>query len=926
MTRPRFLILLTLVIAAATLAGHAQTPAAATPKIEFEKFTLPNGLQVILHVDRKLPIVHVNEWFHVGSKNEKPGRTGFAHLFEHMMFEGSKDADGGYWGYAEKAGANVREGGVNGTTNSDRTNYFVTVPSGNLEHVLWLESDRIATLIDVTDQKKLDNQRDVVKNERRQGLENQPYGRAFMLLFGAVFPAGHPYNWPVIGSQEDLTAAKLDDVKDFFRQYYAPNNLSLAIAGDFDPVEARRLVEKYFGDIPPGRPLDRPSMWVPTLNGERVIEVNDRVTLDRVYFAWPSPPYFGADDAALDITARILADGLSSRLNRALVYDQQLATAVAAFNATAEISSMFVVQATARPGVPLSKIEPIIAREIDRLAEAGPTAAELERAKTKQESEFISGLEAIGGFGGKADVLNQYNTFLGDPGKVDADIARYRALTPADIQHAAAKWINTTNRAVVRFHADHSSRPANAMTLDRSKMPPLGEDRPFVAPTAQTAKLPNGLQLIVVERHDLPKVNVRIVARAGAASDPVDKLGVANLALATIDLGTPTRKALEIEDALGSLGTELAGNAGREGAAISFDVLSRNLAPALDIVADVVQHPTFPEDEVARERKRALDQIAQADKNGNALVQRIEPMLAFGPTHPYGRPLAGLKGTVSTITRDDLVKFHEARWKPGSTALIIAGDITLADATALATKDFGGWTGGAAPAVSVPPASPSPAARIYLVDRPDAAQTVVVQYLPAPTRTSPDYDALTLVDAVWGGGGFGTRLNLNLREDKGYSYGVFSNFNPMRAGGNWTAGGGVQTDKTAPSIVEFDKEMKNLGGAKPISEDEFAVARQRRARGYAQRFESLGRVTGEIANLWIIGLPLSELQREYDGTGKQTLDQVLAAEKKYVNPAQSAILLVGDRAKVEKDLKALNLGEVVLLDTEGRTVSDGTKN
>src|SRR5215831_18218436 len=266
----------------------AQPKPAETPKVAFEKHVLSNGMTLILHVDRKLPVVHVNEWYHVGSKNERLGRTGFAHLFEHMMFQGSKDSAGDYFSTAEKIGANLREGGVNGTTNTDRTNYFITGPAGSLEKMLWLESDRLATLIDVTDQKKLDNQRDVVKNERRQGLENQPYGRAFMLLFGAVFPAGHPYNWPVIGSQEDLTAAKLDDVKDFFRQYYAPNNLSLAIAGDFDPAEARRLVEKYFGDIPPGRPLDRPSMWVPTLNGERVIEVNDRVTLDRVYFAWPS--------------------------------------------------------------------------------------------------------------------------------------------------------------------------------------------------------------------------------------------------------------------------------------------------------------------------------------------------------------------------------------------------------------------------------------------------------------------------------------------------------------------------------------------------------------------------------------------------------------------------------------------------------------
>src|SRR5262245_11190662 len=442
MTRSRLLLLLALVLTAAGLVGRVQTPASpAMPTLEVENFTLPNGLQVILHVDRKLPIVHVNEWFHVGSKNEKPGRTGFAHLFEHMMFQGSKNAKEDYFVYVEKAGANIREGGVNGTTNNDRTNYFATVPSGNLENLLWVESDRIATLTDATDQKKLDNQRDVVKNERRQGLENTPYGRAFSLIFESVFPTGHPYNWPVIGSQEDLSAASLDDVKEFFRQYYSPSNLSMVIAGDFDPAEAKRLVEKYFGDIPPGPALDRPAKWVPTLNAEKVVEVNDRVSLERVYLAWPTPQYFAPDDAALDMAARVLTDGLSSRLNKALVYDQQLATAVTSFNATSEISSVFVVQATARPGVPLSKIEPIITAEITRLAKEGPTAAELDRVKTKQESEFISGLERIGGFGGKADVLNQYNVYLGDPGKVEADLGRYRALTPADVQKAAARWL-----------------------------------------------------------------------------------------------------------------------------------------------------------------------------------------------------------------------------------------------------------------------------------------------------------------------------------------------------------------------------------------------------------------------------------------------------------------------------------------------------
>ncbi len=912
---------LALVLLAGPVGLMSQAPERAPmPKLEFEAFTLPNGLQVILHVDRKLPIVHVNQWFHVGSKNERAGRTGFAHLFEHMMFQGSKNVPGEYFTHVERAGANVREGGVNGTTSQDRTNYFATVPSANLEALLWLESDRLATLLDVTDQKKLDNQRDVVKNERRQSYENQPYGRWYPMLTEAVFPEGHPYSWPVIGSQEDLSAAALDDVKDFFRRYYAPNNLSLAIAGDFDPAEAKALVQKYFGDLPPGPALDRPARWVPRLESPRVFEVKDRVSLERVYVGWPTPEYFGKDEAEMDLAARVLADGLSSRLNKSLVYDRQLASGVSAFNISGEIAGLFVVFATARPGASLAEIEQIIEQEVARLAKEGPAAAELDRARTKQESEFISGLERIGGFGGKADVLNQYQTFLGDPGKIEADITRYRNVTADSLRLAVARWIDTPNRAVVRFHPEQSQRPATS-AVDRSKMPPLGTDRPFTAPVVQTTTLPNGLEILVVERRDLPKVTFSLVTRAGAVADPAGKAGTAQLTLTNIDMGTKTRKALEIEDALGALGTTLTGSVGRESARLGIDVLSRNLSPALAIVADAVQNPTFPEAEVAREKKRLLDALAQQDRNPNAVAGRLAPMLAFGADHPYGRPVQGLKRTIEPLTRADLAAFHAARWKPGSTALIFAGDVTLAQATELARQHFGSWAGGAAPAIRIPAPAPAQSGRMYFVDRPESAQTVVAQWLPGIPRRSPDYDALSLVDAVWGGGGFGTRLNLNLREDKGYSYGVFSNFSPLSSGGSWTASGGVQTDKTAPSVVEFQKELKDLAGNRPITAEELAHAKTRRVRGYAQQFESLSRVAGQIATLWTLGLPMTELQREYDATNAVTPAQIEAATKKYVRPDASAMLLVGDRAKVDGPLRELKLGDIVLLDVDGNPVS-----
>lgn len=903
-----------------TAAKPAAKPAGAIPKVEFERYSLPNGLDVILHVDRKLPIVHVNQWFHVGSKNERAGRTGFAHLFEHEMFQGSKNVPGEYFDAVEKAGANLQEGGVNGTTSNDRTNYFATVPSGSLEYLLWVEADRLSTLPEAMSQEKLDEQRLVVRNERRQSLENTPYGRWFTLILENLHPAGHPYSWSVIGSHEDLQAASLEDVREFFRRYYTPSNLTLTIAGDFDPAEARTLVAKYFGGIPAGPPLDRPERFIPTLNGEKIVEVMDRVPQERTYFAWPSPAYFEKGDADLDLASLILTDGLSARLNKNLVYDKQLASNVSSFNNGMEISGFFVVFATARPGASLPDIEETVTAEIARLAKNGPTPEEVERAKTKWEYNFVTGLERIGGFGGKADLLGQYNTFLGDPAKFDEDVQRYRGATAASIQAAVSKYLDTRNRLLVRFHPETSARGA-ADTLDRTKAPSIAADRRFVTPEVKSSKLANGIEVFVVERHDLPKVAVSFATKAGTITDPAGKEGVAHLAVTTIDLGTKTRKALDIEDALGDLGTELTGFAARDFSALNFEVLERNLAPALSIVADVVRNPEFPASEVDREKKRHLDALAQANNNPNAIAARVRAMLAFGADHPYGRAAQGLPSSVAKIERADLAAYHQTYWKPGTSALIFVGDISMDRAVKLAGDAFGSWPAGSAPAVVIPPARPAPAGRVYLVDRQDAAQTIVSQFLPAPKRTVDDYYAFRMVDAVWGGGGFGTRLNLNLRENKGYSYGVFSNMVNYNDMGLWWAAGGVQTDKTKESVVEFVNEMKNLSGAKPITETEVTTAQQGRVRGYAQQFESLSRVTGQIGTLWSQGLPMTELQREVDVTSSTTMDQVMAASKKYVDPSKVSLLLVGDLGKIEQGVRSLNLGDVVVLDVEGKPVS-----
>jgi len=892
------------------------TASPQVPKIQFEKFVLDNGLQVILHIDRKLPIAHVNLWFHVGSKNEKIGKTGLAHLFEHMMFQGSKNIPGKYLSEAEKIGANLREGGVNGTTDNDRTNYFITAPSGSLERLLWLESDRLSGLMDALTQAKLDNQRDVVKNERRQAYENVPYGRAHELIFSYLFPARHPYSWPVIGSMDDLTTATMDDVKEFFRTYYTPNNLTLTIAGDFDPSVAKTLVTKYFASIPPGPALARPARLNATLDADRVVEVSDRVKLSRVYLVWPTIPYFDAQEAPLDHAATILADGLSSRLQKSLVYDRQLCTRVQAYHMTLEISGGFVIDAQARPGGSLPEIEKIILAEVHRLATEGPSVDELARAKNKHEFEFIAGLERIGGFGGKADQLARYNTFLGQPDLFQADLDRYDSVTPSLVKETLSRFVDGKPRLTIRFHPEPSTRPAGEPP-DRTKAPALLQDRPFSVPQVRTTTLANGLEIFVVENHELPKAAVRLSVRAGSSREDLEKAGLATLTSRVVDKGTKKRTALAIEDELAALGTRLSSSAGTESSALWIDVLKRNLSPAMEILADVVLQPTFPKAETDREKKKLLDELVQIQQDPGRVARRIMPLLAYGPNHPFGHPAQGSEDTVQHLTEADLTAFYKKFFQPANASLVFVGDLTLDEARGLAEKYFGAWTGSAVPPLAVPPPEPAAPGKIYLVDKQDAEQSVVASILPGTNRNSPDYYGLQIVDAIFGGA-FGSRLNLNLREAKGYTYGFFSAPVFLSKAGTWYSFGGVQTKFTGETVTEVLKETKGLAGERPIEQKELTDAKANKVRGYSQSFESQSRISGVVADLWLQGRPMSDMSHEPFELERVSIEEANSVAKKYAVPAEVRFLVVGDRSKVEKTLSALGHGDVVLLDTMGR--------
>ncbi len=894
------------------------------PRISFEKYTLPNGLQVILHLDRKLPVVHVNHWFHVGSKVEQPGRTGFAHLFEHLMFEGSKNAPAGYFKYIEQAGGNLREGGVNGTTSYDRTNYFATVPSGNLEYLLWLESDRVATLTDALTPENFENQREVVRNERRQTTENQPYGRWFELVNENIYPPEHPYSWPIIGRHEDIEEASLDDVAKFFQQYYTPNNLSLVIAGDFDDQQARSLIERYYGEMEPGPIIERQRRWVPSLAEKKIVEVIDRVPQARVHIIWPAPSRFEEDEAILDMAAAVLGDGLSSRLEKRLVYEKSLCTEVSTFNYAQEISGLFGIVATIRPGIDILEVEGLVLEEIGKLATNGPTRDEIQRARTVWEYQYISSLERIGGFGGKADRLNESNTYKKDPGYFHVELDRLQNIKGSQIAEIAKRWLVSRAYLLLRYYPE--SLPKHVVPssenfslnqkVDRSRTPPLGRDTVFKTPAIRQGRLGNGMEVIVVEQHDLPKVAVSLNMRTGSVRDPSDKCGVSQLMLQTLDKGTRSHGALEIDESLSRLGTVIRKSLYFESARLGLDVLTGNLAQAMSLFAEVVCRPLFPEDELKRERDRHLDHLAQQASHPQALAQQVCPGLVFGAEHPYGRPILGYPSTVEGLTRYDLARVYEENWCSDQSALVFVGDITYDQGMKLAEDYFGDWRGDVRPSKTIPNPEPNQNNNsIYLIDRPGSPQTVVCQFVDAPTNNTKNYYALRLVDAIWGGG-FQSRLNSKLREEKGYTYGVSTILGLFNVGGYWKVQSSVQSDKTGEVVVDLISELEGLEGKRPIKKEELQEARIGRIRGYAQQFESLRRIADSIGGLWSSGRPMSEIHESVQNISLVSLDEVRLVANRYLKSQKAGYLLLGDRSQIEPQLNERNFTSVEILELE----------
>ena len=887
------------------------------PEIKFEKYTLSNGLQVILHEDHSVPIVSVNIWYHVGSKNEKRGRTGFAHLFEHLMFEGSEHvAEGMFDKWLEAAG-----GDNNGSTSEDRTNYWENVPSNALELALYLESDRMANLLPAIDQEKLDTQRDVVKNERRQGVDNQPYGRAYEVGLEALYPYNHPYSWPVIGSMEDLSAASLEDVKDFFRRYYTPNNASLCIAGDIDPTNTKELVKKYFASIPPGPPVERIEEWIPELEGIKRIEMKDNVSLPRVYMAWHTPPLYGSGDAALDILASILSSGKNSRLYKSLVYEKQIAQDVRAYQASREIAGAFYIVATAKPGIMLAELEKAIDTELRGIINTPPKSEEVETAVNAYEASFMRRLQSVGGFGGKADKFNQYNIYIGKPDYFSEDLNRYLKITPEAVQQVAGQYINMDKRVIMYVEPAGDLMADKTKPIDRTKVPATGLSPKLILPDFEERNLSNGLKVIIAEHHELPLVQLNLIVHTGWTADPTDKPGVSSLTSDLQDEGTKNRSTLEISQDLKALGASMSTSSSFDASYMSLNALKKHLSKSLEIFTDVLINPTFPDNELDRIKKEYLARILQEKRQPFTASFKNFLRTLYGKDHPYGQPYTGTgtEESIKSITNKDLKQFYETYFHPNNATLIVVGDVTADKILPVLEKALKNWEKQEVPTVDIPLLNRIEGNQVYLIDKPGAAQSVIVTGHFGLLRNSPDYYKVQVMNTILGGK-FTSRLNMNLREDKGYTYGAGSFFMYLKGLGPFLAYTQVHTQYTKETLVEMLKEYHGIAGEIPITDEELSETKKYITLRYPGEFETISQIASKLGQIVTYDLPKDYFNQYAQVIEKVNADDVADVAKKYIHPDNMLFVIVGDVEKIEPGVQELNLGEIRYLDLDGNPV------
>jgi len=909
-TKLLFLLAFTLLIGPSLSAQEAFNFDIDDLDIAYEKFVLDNGLTLIVHEDHKAPIAAVNIWYHVGSKNEKLGKTGFAHLFEHLMFNGSENFNDDYFQALERMGGTD----LNGTTNFDRTNYFQNVPIAALDAVLWLESDRMGHFKGAISQERLDEQRGVVQNEKRQG-ENQPYGKWFNSMIKNCFPPSHPYGHTVIGSMEDLDAASLDDVKEWFTNYYGAANAVISVAGDVDTQEVLAKVNKYFGDIPSGPPVTKQTVNIAKRTGTVREVQQDRVPQSRVSLVWNAPEWGNNEAFLLDFVASTLASGKNSRLYKRLVYDEQIASRVSSFNWENEIAGIFVIQADVKPGVANDVVENAMNEELAKFLAEGPTEKEMNRIKTQSFANFTRGIERIGGFGGKSDILASNEVYGGSPDFYKVRLKGMRDATAAGVTKAANKWL-TDGKYVLEINSFPQYTTA-ASDVDRSKLPELGATGKATFPELQRATLSNGMEIVLAERKTIPVVQFNLMLDAGYASDQFAKPGTASLAMNMMDEGTKNRTSLEINDELAMLGARLNASSNLDVSTVSLNALKSNLDASLDLFADVVLNPAFPEQDFERLRKEQLVGIQREKKTPVQMALRVFPKLMYGEGHAYSAPFtgSGYESTIAEMTRDDLTKFYDTWFKPNNATLVVVGDITMDEVKSKIEPLFKKWDKGEVPQKNLATVKPA-AKKVYLLDRPGSEQSIIFTgHITSPYGQGSEI-ALNMMNNILGGE-FTSRINMNLREDKGWAYGAGTFVIDAKGQRPFIAYAPVQTDKTAESMTEMKMEIDDFLQSRPATEEEFAKTQKNEILSLSGQWETMGRVGGSVSEIVRFGLADDYYQKYADNLESLSLEDVHQTAKQIVSPKDLSWVVVGDREKIEEKVRQLGFGEVVLIDGDG---------
>ena len=876
-------------------------------EIPCEELVLENGLKVLVHEDHKIPVVALNLWYHVGSKNEKPNKTGFAHLFEHLMFGGSEHLPGSYIESMERIGATD----LNGTTSEDRTNYFENVPASALDFGLFAESDRMGYFSSTISQEILDLQRGVVQNEKRQG-DNQPYAVVEDLVVKSTYPAGHPYAHTVIGSMEDLDSASLGDVREWFKTYYTPSNAVLVLAGNITGKQAEERARRYFGEIPPGPPVAHQRAWVAKMSGEQRETVQDRVPQSRIYKTWNVPGFGTAAADHLRLIAGVLSSGRSSRFYKRLVYDDQIATQVAAYLDEREIGSQFVIVATAKQGVDLRRVEQALDEEFLRFLEDGPAAYELERLKTQYFAGFVRGIERIGGFGGKSDILATNQTYLGTPHGYKQRLQRIEHATPADLLGTARTWLSDGVYVleVLPFHASVQPAPA----AERSELPAPGLPHDLKLPPIQEDRLSNGLRVLLAERHQIPVVNFWLDINAGFAADQFSSPGVARLTSSLLTCGTSKRTALEISDELQSLGAQLNSSCNLDTSTVFLSAMKDTLDEALDLYSDVILDPIFPPSDFSRQQQLQLAAIANEKVTPLQMAMRALPPILFGEQHAYGVPLtgSGTEEAVAKLTREDSVRYHSQWFKPNNSTLVVVGDTTLAEVKPKLEALFHSWKAGEFPRKNLDQVPRPTKPTIYLVDKPGAQQSVVIAgTIAAPAQADTEV-ALETMNTIFGGT-FGARLNMNLREDKHWSYGAGSVLYAARAQRPFLAYASVQGDKTADSIAEILSELSGITDTKPVTPEELDKVKQQLIFELPGSYETMNAIGNLFGDLLQLNLPLNFYDSYVSRLTALKIPDIEGAAKQVLEPRHMIWMVVGDCVEVEKPLRDLGIGEIVTI-------------